>query len=391
MAKNKNNKNKTLNYKPVKDINGDLVKPNRMHMVLFNFFTAKKIKTLLQIKKLIEANFSFKDAILAMLQKKYKKPYKKYYGLVKDFNKYQIKKDPEFYFLIAALQKISEGSKASDCFEGWVGAEELLLIRAGEEKDLSKALELSVGLMRRTKEIKSITRKSAVAPLIYFTAVNGLLLFFAIRMSPILLDLLPLEQWPGGGRALYNVSDTIYSYWYLIYGIFIALMILMVKTLPMWANKGRDVVDGVFIWDVYRRVTASTFVVSLSTLLKSGVKLSTALQSIYDLSSKYQKRQIAFMLNNLKQMGDSGQALTKDVTFLRDIGDEILIYSQANDFADSIEIVGNEAMDDTIIKVESMSKTFSGLLKLAVFGVVVWVLVTFFSITNEIQSQQETF
>lgn len=364
------------------DLNGGGAKFKKF---MFGYSVTTKISVLKQIKKLLENNFNFTETINIMISKKQKKPGTKFYGLVKDEEKYDIKKDPEYFFLINAIEILRMGKKVSQCFDGWVTKEEKLLIASGEDVDLPAALGRAIALMEKNAKIKKTTRKAAIQPLIFFGLIAGILSFFAWRMVPILTNLLPIPEWPEMGQIFHSISTTVFNYWYLIFGGIIVFGIILAKTLPVWTGPVRDIFDNFFVWDIYRRITASTFVISLATLMQSGERLSVALESIYNLSTKYQKRQVKIMLSNLNKMDDSGEILTKDVTFLKEIGDDIKILAKAKDFAEAIESVGEDSMEATLLLVEAKSSMYTSLLKLSVFLTAAWILVTFFGIVQVIQ------
>lgn len=366
------------------DLEGGSLKFNKF---MFGFSLKTKIAVIKQIKKLLENNFNFTETINIMLQKKHKSPGTKFFGIVKDENSLNIKKDPEYYFLINSIEVIRMGKKISDCFDGWVSKEEKLLIASGEEVDLPAALGRAVALMEKNSQIKKTTRKASVQPLVFLSLIMGIFSFFAFKMVPILTNLLPVEDWPEMGKVFYSISMFIFNYWYFIFILLFGGGFVLAKTLPYWVGKSRDMFDGFFVWDIYRRITASTFIISLATLMQSGERLSVALKSIHDLSNNYQKRQVKVMLSNLNKMDDSGEILTKDVTFFRSISDDILIFSKAKDFAEAIEVVGEDAMEETLLMVEAKSSLYTSLLKLSVFLTACWILITFFGIVTVIQDQ----
>lgn len=345
----------------------------------------KKIKALDALKIMLENKFTLKDSLQILIDKKIKANPKSH----PDTNILTPMAMPEYLFYKSFLQSLAEGKKVSTALDGWLSSTEVMLISTGENKDLPTALKLTVELMESIKDITSTAKKTFMMPLFLIFALGALLYGFANSMSPILVDLLEVEQWPDSGKKLYSVTQFIYTKWMVIILSFAGVGFTIVKTFPIWVGTVRYKFDKFVPWSIYKEISASTFIISLATLMQAGVKLDDALRGLRGKSSKYVAKEISIMIQNLAEVKESGMALTKNTNFLGEAGDDIEILSKAHDFPDAMLKVGTRNITEKQEDLKAKGDKIKTMITLVLFAIVGWIVTTFMDITTIIQEVNE--
>jgi hypothetical protein len=187
------------------------------------------------------------------------------------------------------LKKLQSGS-LSAALEGVAGETELVLldaVQASGDTALADGLKFLSSTVEKIDHLKTVARKAVVYPIIMLLVFYGMLYGFATTVVPTLSNILPPEKWPLLGRMLYAVSTTVQKYGvYILLGFALSIIAFM-YSLPRWSNKIRRVLDNYPPWVLYRDFTGAMLLVSLSTLMQSGISLRSSLERALRFSSPW--------------------------------------------------------------------------------------------------------
>lgn len=334
-----------------------MAKQNKINPFLkFRFGLPERVAIYKKLMSFIQEEFPLYDSLL-----RFKKRYEK-------------KKDFRAKIIAEWLNKISKGAKFSDAIKGWVPESELNLIAAGEMgKGLDVGLSEAIKFAGSAKKIKSAIISGATYPSVLLLVVMGFISMFSVQMAPAYLSILPLERWPGLGQFLYGLSKFIVSYWYVMFGGLAVASVIIANTIGIWTGKIRELFDKVPPWSVYKVYQACSFLISLASMMQSGIPLNDALKKIKGSSAPWLGEYIELMLKNLRKGGKTfGQHL--DVGLLDDeTAADVIDYSELGKFEVAIYSIGEQNLETSVALIESRMALIKNAM-LVVVGVTVGMI-----------------
>jgi type II secretory pathway component PulF len=288
----------------------------------------------------------------------------------------------EMPFLEHANQTLLKGGNFTGSVKGWMTDNEQMLIESGGDGELRKSLDMAKDLLTDIKKVKASLKSSLMYPIILFIVLNVMIAGFAYKMLPILVSLSPPEKWEGSAQTLYGFMVFFKSNATIIYAVIFGLSFLIMNTLSIWTGKIRKVFDSFIPWSIYKEFNAGIFLISLSTLMKSGMTLITSLESLSKQSPRYVKLEVNLMIKNARAAESNSGAI--NTGFLGDIGDEIEDMSEFGGFEQVLQEVGAKSVDQIIENIAAKGNKVKAIMMLLVFGFVGWGYGTFITISQSI-------
>lgn len=187
------------------------------------------------------------------------------------------------------LKKLQSGS-LSAALHGIAGETELVLldaVQASGDAALADGLKFLSSTVEKIDHLKTVARKAVVYPIMMILVFFGMLYGFATTVVPTLSQILPPEKWPLLGKMLYAVATTVQKYGVYILAGFALLILAFLYSLPRWSGKLRRILDNYPPWLLYRDFTGAMLLVSLSTLMQSGISLRSSLERALRFSSPW--------------------------------------------------------------------------------------------------------
>lgn len=248
------------------------------------------------------------------------------------------------------------------------------MIGSGEE---GNGIELGLGEAIRfatsAAKIKSTIIKGATYPFVLFCVIIGFICLFSVRLAPTYLQILPLERWPESAASLYQLSDMLMTYWYVFLGVFAFLGILISKTMGTWTGRAREIFDKVPPWSVYKVYQACAFLISLSSMMQSGVPLNDALLKLKKSSSKWLTLYLDRMLKNLVKGGrNAGEHLNVGLLD-EETADDVIDYSELGSFEKAIYSIGEQSLLESVEAIESRMAVLKNIMLVLVGVCVMWI------------------
>ena len=311
-------------------------KNNSNGFLKFRFGLSHRINMYKRLKSYIEEEFPVYDSLM-----KFKARYDK-------------KKDYRGKIIEIWLEKMKMGSSFTNAITGWVPESELNLISAGEDgKGLDKGLGEAIKFASSSQKIKSTIINGATYPLILLLVVLGFIALFSVQMAPAYLGILPLERWPDLGKYLYGFSSFLVKYWYMLITALVGIGVAISLTIHKWTGSVREIADKFPPWSVYKVYQSSSFLISLASMMQSGVPLNDALKKIKKSSSPWMGEYMEQMLLNLRRGGKNfGQHLNVGLLDEETAGD-VIDYSELGKFEEAVYSIGEENLNVSVLKIES--------------------------------------
>ena len=285
---------------------------------------------------------------------------------------------------------VLSGGRFSDAIEGWVPTMERMIIMAGEQSgNLPDALRSVIEVVRAEKKIKGTVLKGLFYPFVLLAATLGYLFLFGIKVIPEFTRIMDVSSWGPMAKSLHSLSEFVINYGVGLIIALVTLITVVTVTLPIWTGPWRIRFDKIPPWSLYRLVVGSGFLYSMSALLSGGGRVSTALQTISDNSSKYlAERTEAFLLgvhsglNAGDAMAEAGFDFPSE-----DIVADLGVYaSYSGDFGDAIEKVAREWMETGLENIEIQMKFLNGIATFSMALVLMWIVGGFFAIQQELST-----
>lgn len=262
------------------------------------------------------------------------------------------KLDPVYHFLQNGKDVLGSGRTLSDCFEGWLPPEQIVLIKTGEETGkVSEAIEQCINLNKQVSLIKKTIKKASFLPAFAALLLLGLLVGTYQKGIPLFEELAPREEWGEAAMQLYDMTHTFGSDPLRTIIVVILSIVAVAWAIPNLDLKGnpsfRNYIDRyVPFFGIYRTVQASIFLRSLATLLSSGVRVKDALDLIVKNSSPYVGNRIVEMRDKISSGLELSECFKNP--FLGDYGKDLADMAQGDSLIEALEEVADETMEEVL-------------------------------------------
>ncbi len=297
-------------------------------------------------------------------------------------------KDSEYVVVMEVLGKINAGEKFSEAMKPMVPSQEFLLISAGEKSgDIPGNLKLCMNMIEDSAKIIATARKAITYPLTMAFAIIALFYLLGTKMLPTLESVAPVTDWSVSGQMLHGVATWVVSNVIYLLGTIIGFIVAVWVSLSKLVNSFRvDYLDRVHPWKIYRSVQATFFLMSMSSLLSSGIKASDSLRFLRASSGAYTQFQIDEMIDRLSSGATASRVIA--TKFLGEAADDIELYGMAGDFDQALMYTAQLSR----VKVLELMEKVSGIFGMVMFGLVgmtvVWSISSFLSISSSIAMSQ---
>ena len=216
----------------------------------------------------------------------------------------------------------------------------------------------------------------------------SVLIIYAIGayMVPPMIDAAPGTVWVGTAASLVNISFWIKDNWLIAFCVFPTIMLLIYATIGIWTGPIRVLIDNVPPWSLYKVFVGITWLLALSALVKGGVPVSIALQSLRRDSSPYLKEKIDKTLAFIKNGDNLGQSLMKTGLNFPDkeIISDLKIYSELDNFEEALEKLANDWLEESVYMIEQKASILNMVALLSVSGVIAWAVFGVFEMQEQI-------
>lgn len=283
-----------------------------------------------------------------------------------------------------------ESGSLSLALKGIASTTELTMIdatQAAGDATMADGLLFLSETVHKTDAMLAVMRKAVTYPVILLLMFAPLLTGFSLNAVPILTQLSPASNWPPMGQALYAVSQFITHH-----GIWLALGILvffvaLFYSFPSWTGRVRKQLDKYLPFNLYRDYASSMLMISLASLMRSGISLRSSLERTYKNSSPWGKWHIRQILINLSKPsnGTFGQAINSGF-FDQELEDRIQDTSERSNPIEAFIHIGVGSIDRMILRIEKRAKQLNSVLIVVCGVLMAAMMLAFFSTTMSLQS-----
>lgn len=282
------------------------------------------------------------------------------------------------------LDAMSEGGTFSSAIKGFVPDGELILIASGERANaIGIGFEEAIFVCEARKRNRTVMVSNLTMPVVLLVVFFAILVQFSIGVAPELAKVLPPDRWTKSGQTLYAISEVVSKWWGVGLLCITIFSVASWVSLSRWTGELRDFANKIPPWSMYRTFSSAEFMISISSLMNSGVSLPESLKIIRVNASPWMAEHISLMQSRLR--AGLGYDESLDTGLLEDdVADEVVIYSKTSSFDVAIKSVGRRAIDASSAKVISQA-AFLRTFAIALVGLSVgWIYMTVFGLNGEI-------
>jgi type II secretory pathway component PulF len=144
-----------------------------------------------------------------------------------------------------------------------------------------------------------------------------------------------------------------------ILGGLVVLFILYFISLPRWTRTLESVrvaLDQHAPYSLYRTIHGSSWLISLASMMEAGMRLEDALTALRRNATPWLQTRIDSALRGIRAGHNLGDALLMSGYKFPDpeIIDDLGVYSSMSGFSEALNIVGNEWMEESVNRVNSI-------------------------------------
>ncbi|WP_211831036.1 hypothetical protein [Kistimonas asteriae] len=233
--------------------------------------------------------------------------------------------------------------------------DELALIQAASTRgEVHKGFARARFIAEKRAEAKSSIMMAMAYPS-YIMISSVMLFYFILKQSvPGILQLLPVERWPGWTQFLHTLYLIIVEYNELVLALMMMLVAFIILTLRMGRGRVRRVLDVLPPWSVQKRVQSSVFLIALGDLIANGDSFPKAIQRLSQHAPPYLASYLAVMNERRSQNCTVSEALDCDL-FDRTTTGFIKDFSHLKVFNQKIIEIGEKALAGTVTFIKTLA------------------------------------
>lgn len=270
------------------------------------------------------------------------------------------------------LRTMAKGKTFYQAMAPWVPAWELLLLRAGGSTQVAHMLKYVTGLSNNIIRLKRGLVAALRYPVFAFLMLCGLLGVFTYYVIPNLMNFSPPDKWPPITKHLYTLTSFISNHLFaLIFMTIFTVSVIVWSMSNLRAGPLRKVLNHVPPWSIYKQFHGSIFLLSLSSLLRSGVSFGHAIETIRGGSTPYVASVLVMMQAKLQAGKRAGEALQSELFDPQTLVN-LEVYADTDKLEEGIFVLAEDQLEKQIDRLASTAKLFGNFILLVVVGFIAW-------------------
>lgn len=284
------------------------------------------------------------------------------------------------------LKTMAKGKTFYQAVSPWVPGWELLLLRAGGTSNIAHMLKYVAQLSNNIIRLKSGLISALRYPLFAFLMLCALMGVFTYYVIPNLTTFMPPEQWPPITQNLYTVTSFISNHLIFMIVSFVTLVVGIGWTLSnVRAGPVRRILNKIPPWSIYKQFHSSIFLLSLSSLLRSGISFGHALETIRGGSPRYISSVLIMMQAKLQAGKRAGEALMSEL-FDPETLVNLEVYADTDKLEEGIYVLAEEQLDKQIERLAGAAKLLGNIVLLVTVGFIIWNYMALIALQSSIAS-----
>lgn len=274
-----------------------------------------------------------------------------------------------------------------EALEGFVPEAEAVLISAGERGgDLTSGLRRAGHVAQSQARLLGAVSGVLAKPVGYLVVAFAMLMLVGNGVIPTLEKSLPRDAWPAYARMLANVADRA--------GLLVLLCLLLIGvwaacffiTASRMTGPLREAVDKyLFPWGLFGQITEAVLLLSLSAMLRVGLPLDVALDTIASRSGEFVRGRLRGIQQALSRGETPGNALVRGVKD-QESKWRIRMYAKTTAFADGLEKLADSGIERLVKSTTQKFGLIGYVILMFICFFVVWVMGSFSGVSMAMRS-----
>lgn len=284
------------------------------------------------------------------------------------------------------LQMMANGVRFEQAMARWVPEEELAIIE-NSSKDMTRACEVVTLFAENMMQIKNALVQSLTYPIVMVIILIVCLMGFALFMIPMMEQVSPHESWPPIAQGLYSLTTAIKDDWALFLSIIIVVAVFSIWSLPRLTNVAfRSLLDHLPPWNIYKLYTSTSFLIALSSLIKTGSSFHNSVRKMGETASPYLMLYLRRILRNLSTGSNFGDSLVVGL-FQGNLLISLAVFASTNRLEQGIQYLADENLEEQRLVFIRKGRNIGYALMILVAGVIGWVMLSLYQIQSTVQIQ----
>jgi type II secretory pathway component PulF len=212
------------------------------------------------------------------------------FTVLKGFEARARRRDPSTAKMYLEMMKAMQKEGLAHALRPVISPTELVMLDAIQnsgDATLAKGLFFMADMCEKLDQMSRIMRNAVAYPLALLVIFSALLFGFSVYAVPVIESLLPVEKWPPIGQTMHTLAGVVRSYGLFVAASVLLMLVLFLRSLSRWQGPVRRVLDNYPPYNVYRSYTGAMLIVSLSSLMRTGVSLRGSIERAMKFSSPW--------------------------------------------------------------------------------------------------------
>ncbi len=300
-------------------------------------------------------------------------PYRTAEALAIEYGRDSRDKRGQFYRYL--VRQLKEGDEIAKALRGVVPETDLFVLESAEKTGLlAEGFHRLIYFNEQSLILKG-KMFSLLKPLGLAAAALGILYGFATGVLPGFTTMVPEDQWGGGTTSLIAMGEWLELYTLPILAGIAFYFVASLAMLTTLTNSIRDKYLNRYLppWNFYQIFTSNSFLLTLGTIMESGIRLSRALPMVKEYSGPYLANHIDMMEQSVKEGATDGAAVATDL-FDKETKLLLRVYGRGNQFESQVQKVARRSMEAAMRRIDSIVEAANTVMKVAIAGIIIWIV-----------------
>ncbi len=184
------------------------------------------------------------------------------------------------------------------------------------------------------------------------------------------------------------MSDFVRAFMIPTIVLIVVLIVVCVWSMPRWTGAVRVKAERYPPYSIYRLVAGSGFLLSMASLIRSGVKTTTALEMLSRGSTPWYQERMSRTLANVRNGLSLGDSLFRTHLEFPDAEtvNDLRSFSKLDGFDEMLMKLGVENLSETVERIQKQTQIMKNAGIIFMGGVFAWIAIGIFSLQSQITS-----
>ena len=305
----------------------------------------------------------------------------KYYGQM--LQKYS--RDDGMHFIVQDILSLMDtGVRFERAIARWVPEEEQAIIESSA-KEVARACEVVTVFAENMMSIKSALIDALTYPIIMFIILIASLLGFSLYMIPMMEQLSPHSSWPAMAQNLYVMTSYVREHGGLLFSLLFGLVVVSSYSLSRLTNPViRGLLDYLPPWNIYKPYVSTSFLIALSSLIKTGSSFNHSVQKMSETAAPYLMFFLKRIARRLAAGNNFGDSLVVGL-FKGNLLISLTVFAITNRLEQGIQFLADENLAEQRLVFVKKGRALGYTLMIVVAIVIGWVMLSLYGIQSSMQ------